>query len=151
MARRSLWPGKSDARQQRSARPQRAAGQRRQSATFWQAAAGDTNAWWQTDLERIVDCPKDRLIFPAEGDWRYKIEISVDGSQWKLAVDQTNGTATAKDRTATVPPGMIARFVRITFTGLPPDTAAALTEAQFTGHSASHEQTQTASIKSSSK
>ena len=104
------------------------------ATTFWQATAGDTNAWWQADLERVVELTQARLIFPVEGAWRYKIETSEGGSEWKLAVDQTNGTAITQDRTVTIPPGMIARFVRITFAGLPPDTSAALAEAQFTGH-----------------
>jgi hypothetical protein len=100
--------------------------------TFWQAAAGDTNAWWQADLERVVELTQVRLVFPAEGAWRYKIETSEDGNQWKLAVDQAN-TTTRKERTDTIPPGAIARFVRITFTGLPQNCAAMLTEAQFSG------------------
>jgi hypothetical protein len=104
------------------------------AATYWQAAAGDTNAWWQADLERVVELTQARLIFPAEGVWRYQIESSEDGNQWKLAVDQTEIAATVKDRTVAVPPGTIARFVRIAFTGLPTNTPGALAEAQFTGH-----------------
>ncbi|HTL74341.1 MAG TPA: glycoside hydrolase family 2 TIM barrel-domain containing protein [bacterium] len=103
------------------------------SATFWQATVGDTNAWWQADLERVVELTQARLIFPAEGAWRYKIETSEDGNQWKLAVDQADNTATVKDRSVTVPPGLIARFVRVAFTGLSTDMPAALAEAQFTG------------------
>ncbi len=48
-------------------------------ATFWQAAAGETNAWLRVDLEKIVAVKLTKLMFPTEGNWRYKIEISEDG------------------------------------------------------------------------
>ena len=85
------------------------------------------------DLERIVELTQAKLSFPTVGAWRYKIETSEDGNQWKLAVNQMNTADTAKDRTDTIGRGTIARFVRITFTGLPPNTSAALAEAQFMG------------------
>ena len=67
-------------------------------ATFWQAVAGDTNAWLRIDLERIVTVSKMKLTFPTEGNWRYQIEISDDGeTNWKLVADQTQTTATAKN------------------------------------------------------
>ena len=46
------------------------------AATFWQAKADDANPWWQVDLERVVTVNKTKLAFPAEGNWRYRIEIS---------------------------------------------------------------------------
>lgn len=33
-------------------------------ATFWQAAAGDTNAWWRVDLERIATVQKNGADVP---------------------------------------------------------------------------------------
>ena len=66
-------------------------------ATFWQAAEGDTNAWWRVDLERIVTVSEDSLTFPKEGNWRYRVELSDDGSSnWKLVVDQTQTASTEK-------------------------------------------------------
>jgi beta-galactosidase len=35
--------------------------------TFWQAAAGDTNAWLRVDLERIVTVSRTKLTFPTPG------------------------------------------------------------------------------------
>jgi hypothetical protein len=101
--------------------------------TFWQAADGTENSWWQVDLEKFVELTQAKLTFPAEGVWRYKIEISEDGSQWKPAVDQASAASIAKERTDNIPSGKIARFVRITFTGLPANTPAALSEVRFTG------------------
>jgi hypothetical protein len=105
-------------------------------ATFWQADAGDTGAWLRIDLERIVTVSKTKLAFPAEGNWRYKIEISDDGeSNWKLVADQTQTTSTTRERTDTVrnnaPRG---RFVRVTFAGTPDARAAALAEVEFLGN-----------------
>src|SRR5665213_1897175 len=104
--------------------------------TFWQADAGDTNAWLRIDLERIVTVSKTKLTFPTEGNWRYKIEISDDGeTNWKLVADQTQTSSTAKERTDTVlnttPHG---RFVRVTFAGTPDAAAAALAELEFSGN-----------------
>src|SRR5208283_1728732 len=67
-------------------------------ATFWQAAAGDTNAWLRIDLERIVTVSKTKLTFPTEGNWRYKVEISDDGEgNWKLIADQTQTTSSLRE------------------------------------------------------
>jgi hypothetical protein len=101
--------------------------------TFWQAADGTENSWWQVDLEKVVELTQAKLTFPAEGAWRYKIEISEDGSQWNLAVDQASSASIAKERTDNIPSGKIARFVRITFIGLPSNTPAALSEVRFIG------------------
>ena len=103
-------------------------------ATFWQAAEGDTNAWWQVDLERIVTVSRTRLAFPAEGNWRYRVEISDDGSSdWKLVADQTQTASADKVRNDTTQPGVRGRFLRVTFTGLPSGRPAALAEVEASG------------------
>jgi hypothetical protein len=103
-------------------------------ATFWQAAEGDTNAWWRVDLERIVTVSKIRLTFPAEGNWRYRVEISDDGSSdWKLVADQTQTVSTEKVRIDTMHPGARGRFLRLKFTGLPARRPAALAEVEVSG------------------
>jgi beta-galactosidase len=104
-------------------------------ATFWQAAAGDTNPWLQINLERIVTVSKTKLTFPTEGNWRYQIEISDDGeTNWRRIADQSQTTDTAKERTDTIgdnaPQG---RFLRLTFAGTPKAQTAALVEMELTG------------------
>jgi hypothetical protein len=105
------------------------------SATFWQAKVGDTNAWLQIDLERIVIAGKTKLIFPTEGNWRYKVEISDDGeTNWKLITDQTQSAGTTKERIDVVqsnPP--TGRFLRVTITGAPEGQAPAIAEVELTG------------------
>ena len=105
------------------------------SATFWQAQAGETNAWLAIDLERIVTASKTKLTFPTDGNWHYRIEISDDGeSDWKLITDQTQAASTTRERSDVVqgnPPR--GRFLRVTITGTPDGQAPAIAEVQLMG------------------
>ncbi|MEO8615394.1 MAG: glycoside hydrolase family 2 TIM barrel-domain containing protein, partial [Luteolibacter sp.] len=101
--------------------------------TFWQAATSTPNAWWGIDLERIVAIQKFSLTFPAEGDWRYRIEVSDDGSEWKPAIDRTASSPPAKSRTDLAASGTTGRFVRVTLTGVPAGKHAAISEFSATG------------------
>jgi hypothetical protein len=105
------------------------------AATFWQVAVGDTNAWLRVDLERIATISKTKLTFPAEGNWRYKIELSDDGeSNWKLFIDQTQAPATSKDRTDSPQNNSLrGRFMRISVTGPADAKSAAISEIEVLG------------------
>ncbi|HUZ07683.1 MAG TPA: glycoside hydrolase family 2 TIM barrel-domain containing protein [Candidatus Paceibacterota bacterium] len=105
-------------------------------ATFWQAAVGDTNAWFQVDLERIMTVSQTKLTFPNEGNWRYKIEISDDGgANWKLVTDQTQTDSISQERTDKAPNNAPhGRFVRVTFAGTPAADVAGLAEVEFSGN-----------------
>lgn len=105
-------------------------------ATFWTANPDDTNAWLRVDLERIVTVISTKLTFPTDGSWRYKIEISDDGeNQWKPVADQSANTGRGKERMDMAQGGDLirGRFLRVTFTGVPPQTTAALAEFEVTG------------------
>ena len=104
-------------------------------ATFWQAKRGDANAWLQIDLERIATISKSKLTFPAEGNWRYKIEISDDGeTDWKLVTDQSLTENTSKERTDVVQAGAPrGRFVRFSILGAATAQPAAIAEVEVTG------------------
>lgn len=102
-------------------------------STYWIAANAGSNSWWQTDLERNLDIRKFALSFPAEGEWRYRIEVSDDGFKWTPAVDLGTSTETSKDRNHDTPAGTVGRFVRVTFTGTPAGKPAALAEFSATG------------------
>lgn len=102
--------------------------------TFWQAAAGDTNAWLEVDLERLITVNQTKLAFPTAGNWRYKIEISDDGgSGWKLLADQTQTASDSKVRADEAPSHSRGRFLRVTVTGAPLGTSAALAEVEVRG------------------
>jgi hypothetical protein len=103
-------------------------------ATFWQAADGDTNAWWRVDLERIVTISQTKATFPTEGGWRYTIEISDDGENgWKIISDQTQNAGSAKIQTLPAVSGAHGRFLRVAFAGTPGAQPAALAELEVLG------------------
>jgi beta-galactosidase len=101
--------------------------------TFWQAANGDTNAWWRVDLERNATVTRTKLTFPTPGNWRYKIEVSDDDSAWKLLADQTQTSDAGRERTDTVPSALRGRFLRVTILGTPDNQAPALADVEVTG------------------
>jgi beta-galactosidase len=104
------------------------------AATFWQAEAKDTNAWYQVDLERNVAISKTKVTFPSEGNWRYKIEISPDGNgNWTLFADQTGGAVRGAERTDTAQTAVAGRFVRISIIETPAGQAAAVAELEASG------------------
>jgi hypothetical protein len=104
-------------------------------ATFWQAADGDTNAWWRVDLERTVTISQTKLTFPTEGNWRYKIEISDDGENgWKLVSDQTQNAGSAAIQSQPAVNGAHGRFLRVTFAGTPGAKPAAVAELEARGN-----------------
>ena len=105
----------------------------RKPSTFWQAADTAPDSWWQIDLERIVVIEKFALSFPEDGPWRYRIDVSQDGADWRPSVDQTHATASGKDRTDKSAPGATGRFVRVTITGAPAGKPGALSEFSATG------------------
>ena len=104
-------------------------------ATFWQAAAGDTNAWWGADLERIIAVSQTKLAFPMDGNWRYKIEISDDGETgWKLITDQTQTAGMNKERADVSQDAAVrGRFLRVSITGWPSGQHPSISEFAVTG------------------
>jgi len=107
----------------------------RDPKTFWQAAEGDANAWLTVDLERVVTIRNTKLLFPSEGNWRYKIEISDSrDSGWRLFADETQTSSTNKERVNDAKGNsMSGRFMRVTFTGTPTGQRPALSEVEATG------------------
>jgi hypothetical protein len=105
------------------------------AATFWQADATDNNAWLRVDLESMVSINKTKLMFPTDGNWQYRIEISDNGDTgWKLIANQTQTTATARERTDSAQGGGVqGRFLRVTITGSPAGQPAALAEVEASG------------------
>ena len=96
--------------------------------TFWQAQDDDANPWWQVDFERAVTMQQVKITFPAEGNYRYKIETSSDGLRWTLAADQTTTTSSDKIRTHALA-GVSGHLLRVTFIGKP----AAIAELEISG------------------
>jgi len=99
------------------------------ASTFWQPQDNETHAWWEVNLERAVTMEQTKITFPAEDNYRYKIEISNDGLHWILAVDQSNTNSTEKTRTDNFAKANSGHFLRVTFTGKP----AAIAELEAFG------------------
>ena len=99
------------------------------AATSWQAQDNDTHPWWQVDLERAVTMTQTRITFPAEGNYRYQIEISSDGLRWTPVADESQTASTDKIRTDVFAGAASGHLLRVTFTGKP----AAVAELEISG------------------
>jgi len=102
-------------------------------STFWQAAKGETNAWWEVDLERMLVIKKTQLVFPTPGNHRYKIEISPDRTNWKVFANESRRLlgGTNEINIGMEIPG---RFLRVTLNVNQPKHPPALSEVQVWGH-----------------
>ena len=100
-------------------------------STFWSAPSDAAGAWWEVDLERLCVVEQANLTFPSPGGYRYKIETSDDRKKWHLAADESQTSNQDQTRSHACAPGTGGRFVRITFTSLPPNTSARLSEVRI--------------------
>ena len=103
-------------------------------ATFWQADNRDNSPWISIDLERIVNPTSMKLVFPSDGAWRYRVEISEDGNGgWKLLSDRTQTAGSERMQTLSAAEGAGGRFVRVSFVSSTDAKPAALAEVEVTG------------------
>jgi len=100
------------------------------TSTFWQPQDDDANPCWQVDLERAVTMTQAKITFPAESNYRYKIEVSSDGLAWTPVADETRTTSTDKIRTDVFAKEISGHLLRVTFAGKP----AAVAELEVSGH-----------------
>ncbi|HEX9151203.1 MAG TPA: discoidin domain-containing protein, partial [Flavobacterium sp.] len=101
--------------------------------SFWQAANTNLDNWWQVDLERFVDISQVKLTFPEEANFGYKIETLDANNNWKLVIDQSKTTSIDKIRIENINEKISGRFLRVTFTKLPVEKSAALSEVEVFG------------------
>ena len=99
------------------------------TSTYWQAANMEQNAWWQVDLENILVVSKLKIIFPTDDNSRYWVEVSEDGTNWKMAANQSQNIKTEKIQEPIVNTGSKGRYLRITFVG----QSAAMSEVEVFG------------------
>ena len=103
-------------------------------ATFWQADAGDTNAWLQVDLERIVTVSKTKLTFPTRQLALQNRDFRRRRNGWKLFADQTQTPGPGKERTDTAQTSSVrGRFLRVMAITNPEGGPAALAELEVQG------------------
>ena len=102
-------------------------------STFWSAANDHTGEWWQVDLEQPLTITTVQTTFITAGNYRYRIDGSLDGNTWLLLVDQSKTESTEKVRTDLLPSDCHCQFVRLTFTALPNHQPAAIADVRIEG------------------
>lgn len=83
----------------------------------WCANDAHAGHWWQVDLGEIYAITGSRVVFEEEGNYLYVIQVSDDGQNWRLAVNQTGQTSSARIREDSF--SEKARYVKIVYNGLP--------------------------------
>lgn len=100
--------------------------------TYWQPSGQPGEAWIRIDLERLTTVHRVRLFFRQEGAYRYRIEVSDDGTRW------TEIAASGPD----VPPKRVrtedtlqrtGRFLRVSFLPRPGDAPLQVEEIEVYG------------------
>ena len=92
----------------------------------WMAADAENGHYWQVDLGQSCAIVGTKVSFHENVNILYVIHTSEDGKEWTLAVNQTGQTSTDRVRTDFFEAK--ARFVRITYNGLPDGIWAGHTE-----------------------
>lgn len=101
--------------------------------TGWRAASPDAGQWWMLDLEGFYEISSLRLTFPQEANYRFVVETSENRIDWQTAIDRSATVNTGTVRNDVFPPGLVARYLRLTFTSLPAPYPAALNEVAVYG------------------
>jgi len=101
--------------------------------TIWLAASADSNAWWGVSLETVYAVNMIELTFPTNGNYRYTISTSSDGSTWNTVVNQSSNSNTDQTRRAVGNFGSSVGYVRVNFVGLPPGQPPGLAEVSVGG------------------
>jgi len=84
-------------------------------STAWIAADGTFPQWIVVDLGQTAQIKRVEQIFNNEDQWKYKLEGSLDNSNWTEWVDRTDNAASLVGFTHDVE--QTARYVKLTFTG----------------------------------
>lgn len=94
--------------------------------TWWSAATGNKDEWWQTDLgtemeinaiqinfadhDFVIEDPKSRVFY------QYYVQSSADGKNWETIIDRTANTKDMTHELVVLDNPVKARFVKITNT-----------------------------------
>jgi beta-galactosidase len=87
------------------------------TSTRWCAADGNTGHWWKVDLGSSISMTGSEVTWEFARNYKYKVEVSTDNTNWTMAVDKTATTNSSQVQTDNF--SATARYVRITVTGLP--------------------------------
>ncbi len=97
-------------------------------STRWTASSGAAPQWYQVDYGTAQLFSGAQLSFEFGGvQYNYNIEVSSDASNWTRVADRSNNPETTMQQTLTFR-AVTARYMRVNFTSLPPNTWAAMYE-----------------------
>lgn len=101
--------------------------------TRWCASGGGVGEWLKVDLGTPQELSGCRIVWEfGNRDYRYRVEGSDDGEQWRTLVDQTAGSSADKMHLHQLT-GAKARHVRLHVTGLQPGSWASVYEFDLFG------------------
>ena len=98
--------------------------------TAWRPAATDPHPSLSVDTEKRLQISRIQLSFPAEAVYRYKVEVSDDNQNWKVAGDFLANQAKESSRDIRLSGGAAGRWVRVSFADA---KTAGLAEIRITG------------------
>ena len=103
------------------------------TTTSWSANDGAAGHWWMVDLGTNMTITNGtQVMWPYSGTaYQYKIETSTDNTNWTLRIDKTSNNNNAQVQSDYFTG--IARYVRITVTGMPSGTNAGFYEFKVFG------------------
>jgi len=86
--------------------------------TRWCANDGNLNHWWRVDLGSSYNLKGSEVTWENDGKvYKYKIEVSANGTDWTLKIDKTSNTLKEQTQTDYFTADNV-RYVKITVTGL---------------------------------
>jgi hypothetical protein len=99
----------------------------------WSAVDGNAGHWLNVDLGYVKNITYGtQVLWPTVGSaYQYKIETSLDNTNWTLQVDKTSNTNTDQVQSDTFTAA--ARYVRITLTGVPSGVNASISDFKVLG------------------
>ena len=106
------------------------------TSTRWCANDANANHWWKVDLGASYNLTGSEVMWEFAKNYKYKVEVSTDDTNWTLAADKTANTNAAQTQSDLF--GVTGRYVRITVTTLPDaNTWASFFEFKVFGSSGS--------------
>jgi hypothetical protein len=87
------------------------------ATTRWCAADYRLNHYWEVDLEDTYTLSALHIIWEKETAYRFKVESSVDHTNWSTLLDRTQASDRAAEQSHQLPIGAFGRYVRLTVTG----------------------------------
>ncbi|MFF3332751.1 LamG-like jellyroll fold domain-containing protein [Streptomyces sp. NPDC002888] len=102
------------------------------TATRWTADDGSTGHWWAVDLGSNMNITRGtQVMWAGSGAYRYKIETSLNGADWTLKSNKTANTDTTQTQNDLFYD--VARYVRITVSGMPSGASASFNDFKVLG------------------